>query len=291
MANIKLIDAQGDERTYNGVAKVKIPLADGTGNATFIQPAGKKELTDTNEADVTNFATAQVVDENLVAENIKSGVMVLGIVGTHEGGSVEETPEWDGSFSESPDTEIVGGGSSDLLAQVIARTATEISDDSVTSIGDNAFRYYTDLIRVSFPNATTVGRYAFDYCENLASIDLPRVTSIGYGAFESNVYMLAELYLPSATSIGERAFIGCQGLTSIDLPCVTSIGDGAFYNSYNLMSVTIRTPSVCSLGTEAFDEMAMWMGLCIYVPANLVDAYKSATNWSAYADVIMPIEE
>ena len=90
MANIKLIDAQGDERTYNGVAKVKIPLADGTGNATFIQPAGKKELTDTNEVDVTNFATAQVVDENLVAENIKSGVTVLGIVGTHEGG--EDSP-------------------------------------------------------------------------------------------------------------------------------------------------------------------------------------------------------
>lgn len=96
MANIKLIDAQGDERTYNGVAKVKIPLADGTGNATFIQPAGKKELTGTNEVDVTNFATAQVVDENLVAENIKSGVSILGVKGT-------ATPEWDGSFTKTRD--------------------------------------------------------------------------------------------------------------------------------------------------------------------------------------------
>ena len=95
MADIKLIDAQGDERTYSGVAKVKIPLADGTGNATFIQPAGKKELTGTNEVDVTNFATAQVVDENLIAENIKSGVSILGVEGTHKGGG--ETPYYDGT--------------------------------------------------------------------------------------------------------------------------------------------------------------------------------------------------
>ncbi len=95
MADIKLIDAQGDERTYSGVAKVKIPLADGTGNATFIQPAGKKELTGTNEVDVTNFATAQVVDKNLIAENIKSGVSILGVKGTHEGGG--ETPYYDGT--------------------------------------------------------------------------------------------------------------------------------------------------------------------------------------------------
>lgn len=95
MADIKLIDAQGDKRTYSGVAKVKIPLADGTGNATFVQPAGKKELTGTNEVDVTNFATAQVVDENLIAENIKSGVSILGVEGTHEGGG--DTPYYDGT--------------------------------------------------------------------------------------------------------------------------------------------------------------------------------------------------
>lgn len=60
MANIKLIDAQGDERTYNGVAKVKIPLADGTGNATFIQPTGALEITENGTHDVNDYAAAVV---------------------------------------------------------------------------------------------------------------------------------------------------------------------------------------------------------------------------------------
>lgn len=49
-----------------------------------ITPTGKKTITDTNEIDVTNFATAQVVDSNLVAGNIKKGVSILGITGTFE---------------------------------------------------------------------------------------------------------------------------------------------------------------------------------------------------------------
>lgn len=49
-----------------------------------ITPSGKKIITSTAETDVTNFATAQVVDDNLVASNIKKGVSVLGITGTFE---------------------------------------------------------------------------------------------------------------------------------------------------------------------------------------------------------------
>lgn len=51
----------------------------------YIVPSGKVEIKDTNEVDVTQYAAAQVVDENLTAENIKAGVSVLGIEGTHEG--------------------------------------------------------------------------------------------------------------------------------------------------------------------------------------------------------------
>ncbi len=53
---------------------------------TGINPSGKKTITSTAETDVTNFATAQVVDSNLVASNIKKNVSILGVTGTLEEG-------------------------------------------------------------------------------------------------------------------------------------------------------------------------------------------------------------
>lgn len=45
---------------------------------------GKVEITGTAEVDVTNYAAAQVVDENLVATNIKKDVTILGVTGSYE---------------------------------------------------------------------------------------------------------------------------------------------------------------------------------------------------------------
>jgi hypothetical protein len=45
---------------------------------------GKLDITDTSEVNVTNYASAQVVDANLVAENIKKDVTILGVTGTYE---------------------------------------------------------------------------------------------------------------------------------------------------------------------------------------------------------------
>ena len=56
---------------------------------------------------------------------------------------------------------------------------------SVTSIGNDAFSYCSDLQSVTIPNSvTSIGDCAFWDCSNLQSVTIPNsVTSIGYDAF------------------------------------------------------------------------------------------------------------
>ena len=49
-----------------------------------VTPSGTKNITDTSLTDVSLFQYAQVSDGNLVAENIKKDVSILGITGTLE---------------------------------------------------------------------------------------------------------------------------------------------------------------------------------------------------------------
>lgn len=51
----------------------------------YVKPSGTKEITDTNLTDVTSYANAQVVDSNLIADNIKKDISILGVTGTYEG--------------------------------------------------------------------------------------------------------------------------------------------------------------------------------------------------------------
>ena len=52
--------------------------------STGTTPTGNINITDMQSTDVSAYATAQVVDADLVAGNIKKDVNILGIVGTYE---------------------------------------------------------------------------------------------------------------------------------------------------------------------------------------------------------------
>ncbi len=92
------------------------------------------------------------------------------------------------------------------------------------------------------------------------------------------------------TSIGVSAFLFCRSLTSVSLPVATSIGVYAFQSCSRLTTMYIGTKSdtVCTLsGTSAIPSNVTK----IYVPFPLVDAYKTATNWSSFSSKIAAYEE
>lgn len=60
-----------------------------TGNYdNYVLPTGNINITDTEETDVSEYATAQIVDANLLPENIKDGVIILGVTGEYAGEQV-----------------------------------------------------------------------------------------------------------------------------------------------------------------------------------------------------------
>ncbi len=129
--------------------------------------------------------------------------------------------------------------------------------DSVTSIGEDAFKACHNLTSITIPNSvTSIGEGAFSYCGKLISITIPNsVTSIGDGAFKE-CSKLTSITIPnSVTSIGVGAFSGCDKLTSITIPdSVTSIREYAFKECPEL-TVTISEATYNRLGAEKFNEV------------------------------------
>ena len=174
----------------------------------------------------------------------------------------------------------------------------------VTTISEKAFYKFSSLRTVTIPNSvTSIGNNVFEGCSALTSIDLPdSLTTISNYAFASCAG-LTNINIPSGiTSIGNYAFIDCDGFTSIDIPdSVTSIGNNAFYSCSNLISCTIGS-GITSISSWAFQACEKLTGITInavtppsvssdsfpsngcpiYVPAESVNAYKTAGIWSYY---------
>lgn len=158
--------------------------------------------------------------------------------------------------------------------------------NSVTSIDDAAFQgctslpvinnvRYADTYAVGVTDRTLatytlkngtkwIGSRAFDSCENITSMDIPN----------------------GVISIGGEAFDSCDSLTSVNIPnTVTNIGTYAFHDCRRLTRATIYATTPPNIGWGVFDSQCV-----IYVPAESVDTYKTASEyWEEYADRIQPI--
>ena len=163
----------------------------------------------------------------------------------------------------------------------------------VTSIGSGTFRDCSSLTSVDLPQVTTTLDNIFRNCPNLTSVNMPHITDVASNSFVgcSN---LTSANFQFVKSIGQYAFNGCTALTTADLPAATSINSNAFNGCTLLTTLILRnTSKIATLSNKnAFTSTPIASGAgYIYVPRDLVDSYKSATNWSNYTAQFRAIED
>lgn len=152
---------------------------------------------------------------------------------------------------------------------------------------------------VELDDIDTVGMYGLSYCTNLRTVTLNNCTSISNSALR-DCQTLEEFVGPKVTFVGSNCFTNCFALESVRIGEQASgsatIESGAFTNCYALETLVLPFDTVCVLNsTTAFNNTPMastqYTGNYgkIYVPASLINAYRSASNWSMYAARFAPI--
>ena len=199
---------------------------------------------------------------------------------------------------------------------------------SVVSIGNNTFHQCKNLKTITMQRATppTIGTNVFRYTTCLiyvpsgsydlyvnaenwtAYADRIVATGVDYKAIliggttkvincnDNTTLALSEIGSNSAdtinigncvTAIGDSAFTSSNRIQTVSIPSgVTSIGSYAFANCTRLTSITVNATTPPTLGSFALFNTN---NCPIYVPAQSVQTYKAATNWSDYADRIQAI--
>ena len=164
-----------------------------------------------------------------------------------------------------------------------------VSLPNCTSVSMDTFRTCFNLTSISLPMCENLGSNAFRDCRSLSQVSLPMCSYIGNDVFV-NCNSLTQVSLPVCEYIGANAFYICESLSQVSLPVCSYIDECAFEDCSSLSLITIGYSGVCSLPYDAFNGTPIGDGTgSIYVPASLVDAYKTAENWSMYSSQIFTI--
>lgn len=211
-----------------------------------------------------------------------------------------------------------GGNGKEMLDAMIARTITEYSNPDLVNLGDYTFYQCASFNNINCPNLKTIGKYAlaetalteanFPLLEtlgenglsgrssknsSLVSVNLPLLTTVGSYAFRYN-NLITSITLPllRETTSTFRVFEDCLNLTRLDLGPIKQVYTNWVANT-SLTAFILRGSTMASLSNiNAFNNTPIQSGTgYIYVPKDLIDSYKTATNWATFANQFRAIED
>lgn len=183
---------------------------------------------------------------------------------------------------------------------------TSIDLPNVTTLKEKAITYNNNLIEVNLPKWTpkySDSMYGVSWNSALQSVSFPSATELPMYACHSNK-SLVNIYVPLVERMNSYSFTSCYSLEKIDMPSLEACSN-AFEDCYSLKAIILRKNKVCKqawsspfrgcyhiLGTvnATYNPEGLKDGY-IYVPKNLIEQYKVATNWATYADQFRAIED
>lgn len=238
--------------------EVNVPIPEG-----YIKPSGSIQITTNGTYDVTEKSSAVV--------SIPEKEIVLQNKDITSNGTYTADSGYDGLGQVT--VNVAGGTNteSEELASFLDNTMTVLDNSLVTTLRTRVCQAATKLVTVNLPNVTSLGAYAFYQCSNLETVTLPKLTSISTQTW----YM-------------------CQKLEYVDCGQLGNITAQTFASSTALKTLILRkTNSICTLSNaNAVSGSGIGKGTgYVYVPSALLETYKTATNWSAFANQFRAIED
>lgn len=287
--------------TQYAQAKVNVPIP--------AEPAGTKDITENGVHDIKAFANVNV--------QVPVGVNPQGtkeISVTENGEKTEDVTNFK-SVHIVTNVQSSGGGSG-VPISILDRSVEALTDESIVKIGKYGMARCDSLKSLSLQNCRTVEDYGLAYCNKLENVELPICSTLGLSAFEAYTGsgalspVLKSITLPRAMEIPKYCFQGQSNLETVKCVQCSAIRNRAFHNSSGskLKTIDIRgglwfeiwcdyVPGPTNIILRRDDKVTTAGQLdlpkicTIYVPDNLVEQYKTATNWSRHADKIKPLSE
>ena len=185
--------------------------------------------------------------------------------------------------------------SEDFVDLITGNITSVAIPDGVTQLKAGVFRGCSKLQRATFPDTLrAMNNEAFQGCTSLTSIDLPAaLISIGAYSFK-DCTSLTHLTLPeNNAAIENGVFENCTKLQNLTIPAkVYKIGIKSLVigSTDYPATITMKPTTPPTIQSNTIGENVAK----IIVPAAAYNAYITATNWAAHADIIVaedPVEK